>query len=126
MQKVILSVIALLFACRRHTFGVKMQTTSPTPHFPRGTATDLSSSEIQAAVQKTASAPVSDQAMRVVSINGEYNVGVGVVHRAKSAGLGCWRWHRTQPDHGGLPCHRGQCDVGDGRNNGESEAGPLG
>jgi mannose-6-phosphate isomerase-like protein (cupin superfamily) len=51
------------------------------------TATDLSNAEIQAAVQKTASAPVSDQALRVASINnGEYNVGVGVVHRAKTAG----------------------------------------
>jgi hypothetical protein len=37
-------------------------------------------------VQKTPAAKVSDQAMRVVSINGEYNVGVGVVHRAKTAG----------------------------------------
>jgi mannose-6-phosphate isomerase-like protein (cupin superfamily) len=37
-------------------------------------------------VQNTAPAPVSDQALRVVSINGEYNVGVGVVHRAKTAG----------------------------------------
>jgi uncharacterized cupin superfamily protein len=46
----------------------------------------VSSSEIQALVRKTATAPVSDQALRVVSINGEYNVGVGVVHRAKTAG----------------------------------------
>jgi mannose-6-phosphate isomerase-like protein (cupin superfamily) len=53
---------------------------------PRGTATDVSAAEVQATVQKTASAPVSDQAIRVISINGEYNVGVGVVHRAKTAG----------------------------------------
>jgi len=55
-----------------------------TPHLPRGTATDISRAEVEATVQKTASAAVSDQAIRVVSINGEYNVGVGVVHRAKS------------------------------------------
>lgn len=55
-------------------------------HTPRGTATDVSKAEIDATVQKTASAPVSDQAIRVVSINNEYNVGVGVVHRAKTAG----------------------------------------
>src|SRR5512141_2674308 len=55
-------------------------------HTPRGIATDVSKAEIEATVQKTAMAPVSDQAMRVVSINGEYNVGVGVVHRAKTAG----------------------------------------
>jgi oxalate decarboxylase/phosphoglucose isomerase-like protein (cupin superfamily) len=57
-------------------------------HLPRGTATDVSSAEIQTMVQKTASAPVSDQAIRVVSINDEYNVGIGVVHRAKTAGRG--------------------------------------
>jgi quercetin dioxygenase-like cupin family protein len=53
---------------------------------PRGTATDVSSADIQATLKKTASAAVSDQAVRVVSINGEYNVGVGVVHRAKTVG----------------------------------------
>src|SRR5712691_1517809 len=55
-------------------------------HMPRGTATDVSKGEIEATVQKTATASVSDQAMRVVGINNEYNVGVGVVHRAKTAG----------------------------------------
>src|SRR5512141_3149793 len=55
-------------------------------HTPRGTATDVSKAEIEATVQRTAMAPVSDQAIRVVSINNEYNVGVGVVHRAKTAG----------------------------------------
>jgi mannose-6-phosphate isomerase-like protein (cupin superfamily) len=59
-----------------------------TQHMPRGTAVDISNAEVQATVQKTASAPVSDQAIRVVSINGEYNVGVGVVHRAKTTGAG--------------------------------------
>ena len=53
-------------------------------HMPRGTATDISSAEVDASVAKTASAAVSDQAIRVVNINGEYNVGVGVVHRAKT------------------------------------------
>jgi oxalate decarboxylase/phosphoglucose isomerase-like protein (cupin superfamily) len=55
-------------------------------HTPRGTATDVSKAEIEATVQKTATAAVSDQAIRVVSINNEYNVGIGVVHRAKTAG----------------------------------------
>jgi mannose-6-phosphate isomerase-like protein (cupin superfamily) len=57
-----------------------------TQHLPRGTAVDISNAEVQATLQKTASAPVSDQQIRVVSINGEYNV--GVVHRAKTAGKG--------------------------------------
>jgi len=53
---------------------------------PRGVATDVGKAEIDAAVKKTATAPVSDQQLRVVSIDNEYNVGVGVVHRAKTAG----------------------------------------
>jgi mannose-6-phosphate isomerase-like protein (cupin superfamily) len=56
-------------------------------HQPRGTATDITNAEILATVQKTATAPVSDQQIRVVGVNnGEYNVGVGVVHRAKTEG----------------------------------------
>ena len=55
-------------------------------HTPSGTATDVPNADIMAAVEKTASAAVSDQQIRVVSINDEYNVGVGVVHRAKTAG----------------------------------------
>jgi mannose-6-phosphate isomerase-like protein (cupin superfamily) len=57
----------------------------PAQHTPRGTATDVSKAEIEATVQKTAKAAVSDQAIRVVNINNEYNVGVGVVHRARTA-----------------------------------------
>lgn len=53
----------------------------------RGTATDVSNAEIMATVAKTPQLPVSDQQIRVVPINnGEYNVGVGVVHRAKTEG----------------------------------------
>jgi len=59
-----------------------------TQHLPRGMAVDISNDEVLATVQKTASARVSDQAIRVLSINGEYNVGVGVVHRAKTVGTG--------------------------------------
>src|ERR1041384_8049296 len=59
-----------------------------TPHMPRGTATDVTNEDIQATIKKTASAAVSDQAIRVVSINDEYNVGVGVVHRARMNGAG--------------------------------------
>jgi mannose-6-phosphate isomerase-like protein (cupin superfamily) len=65
---------------------VAMAAGAQTPHMPRGTATDISKADVEATVQKTASAAVSDQAIRVVSINGEYNVGVGVVHRAKTNG----------------------------------------
>ena len=55
---------------------------------PRGTSTYVPKDDIEATLKKTAGAAVSDQAIRVVAINGEYNVGVGVVHRAKTSGPG--------------------------------------
>ena len=79
MRKVMLTVIALLFA-------LLLASPARAQHTPRGTAMDISKAEIEATVQKTASAPVSDQQIRVMDINGDYNVGVGVVHRAKTAG----------------------------------------
>jgi mannose-6-phosphate isomerase-like protein (cupin superfamily) len=85
MQKIIFTFLTFVFALSIPN-RFPAQTQGPAPHLPRGRATDASSGEIQALVQKTAAAPVSDQALRVVSINGEYNVGVGVVHRAKTAG----------------------------------------
>jgi mannose-6-phosphate isomerase-like protein (cupin superfamily) len=51
---------------------------------PGGTEIDIPNSEIQAIAQRNASAPVSDQQIRIISINGDYNVGVGVVHRART------------------------------------------
>jgi mannose-6-phosphate isomerase-like protein (cupin superfamily) len=53
---------------------------------PRGSGTVVFNKEIMAAVEKTAKDVVNDSQIRVVSINNEYNVGVGVVHRAKTAG----------------------------------------
>jgi mannose-6-phosphate isomerase-like protein (cupin superfamily) len=55
-------------------------------HQPRGSATDVSRADVEATLAKTPNAAVSDQAIRVVSINDEYNVGVGVVHRSKTDG----------------------------------------
>jgi len=78
----IIALLCLLYAASESS----AQTPAPTQHLPRGTATDVSNSEINATVQKTASSAVSDEQLRVVSINGEYNVGVGVVHRAKTEG----------------------------------------
>jgi mannose-6-phosphate isomerase-like protein (cupin superfamily) len=49
-------------------------------------AADVTNIEIKATFEKTASLPVSDQQLRMVSINGEYNVGAALVHRAKTAG----------------------------------------
>ncbi len=86
-SKLKLTVLALLFAVL-FTGYCRAQGRDPVPalHPPRGTATDISNGEIRAIVQKTASAAVSDQAIRVVSIQGEYNVGVGVVHRSRTSG----------------------------------------
>src|ERR1041384_8828795 len=80
MRNTFFSALALVFA---PTF-IQAQT----PHLPRGTATDVTNEDVQATLKKTASAAVSDQAIRVVSINDEYNVGVGVVHRARMNGAG--------------------------------------
>ena len=49
-------------------------------------AADITNTEIKAAIEKTASLPVSDQQLRMVSINGEYNVGAALVTRAKTGG----------------------------------------
>lgn len=70
----------LALAC---SFAVLPVAGQPSTH---GVATGVLKSEIEAMVQKTANAKVSDQAIRVVNIDNEYNVGVGVVHRAKTAG----------------------------------------
>ncbi|HYL34746.1 MAG TPA: hypothetical protein VEV17_02405 [Bryobacteraceae bacterium] len=51
---------------------------------PSGVAIDVTNADVQAALKKTAAATVSDQQLRVVDIDGEYNVGVGVLHRAKT------------------------------------------
>jgi hypothetical protein len=79
-------ILAAALACALSTAA---QAQAPAPqHTPRGTATDISSADILATVAKTAAAVVSDQQIKVVSINGDYNVGVGVnvVHRAKTEG----------------------------------------
>jgi mannose-6-phosphate isomerase-like protein (cupin superfamily) len=66
--------------------GFRTQVQSSAPHLPRGTATDVSNSEVEAMVRKVAAVRVSDQAIRVVNIAGEYNVGVSVVSRLKTSG----------------------------------------
>ena len=53
---------------------------------PSGTAADVKNDDIMAIVKKTASQAVNDTQLRVVPIDNEYNVGVGVVHRARTQG----------------------------------------
>jgi mannose-6-phosphate isomerase-like protein (cupin superfamily) len=55
---------------------------------PRGVATDISNADIQALAKSMSNMPGGDQLLRVVPINnGEYNVGVAIVHRAKAPSL---------------------------------------
>jgi mannose-6-phosphate isomerase-like protein (cupin superfamily) len=73
------TVIAVLFALVV-VDQARSQTAQVTP------AADVTNTEIQAALAKTASQPVTDEQLRMVSINGEYNVGAALVTRAKTAG----------------------------------------
>ena len=88
MNKYILSFLAIVFALSiTSKFPVHSQNAPPSaPHLPRGTATDVNNSDIDALVRKVAAVRVSDQAIRVISINSEYNVGVSVVSRLKTSG----------------------------------------
>lgn len=87
VKKIMLSllVVGFVFALAIPK-NFRAQTPSPASHLPRGTATDISSAEVQTLVQKSAADRVSDQAIRVVNVNGEYNISIGVVHRAKTSG----------------------------------------
>jgi len=87
MQKMMLAFLGFAFIfVLAIPGGFRTQMQSPSLHLPRGTATDISSSEIDALVRRVAAVRVSDQAIRVVTINGEYNVGVSVVSRLKTSG----------------------------------------
>ena len=55
---------------------------APTPRQPRGTATDVSNTDLMADVQKMATA-VADVQLRVVALANQPNVGVGIVKRTK-------------------------------------------
>ena len=54
----------------------------------RGVATDIKSADVQALAKTMSSMPGGDELLKVASINnGEYNVGVAVVHRAKAQNI---------------------------------------
>jgi mannose-6-phosphate isomerase-like protein (cupin superfamily) len=55
---------------------------------PRGVATDIPNADVQALAKTMANMPGGDKLLRVVGINnGEYNVAVAIVHRAKAANI---------------------------------------
>src|SRR5436853_6920525 len=71
MRKVLMSFLAYTFVLAvAIPKSFQAQTPGAAAHVPRGNATDISSAEIQALVQKTAIDRVSDQAIRVVNVNG--------------------------------------------------------
>ncbi len=49
-----------------------------------GTGVYIPDSEVQRIANQNAGAPVSDQQIRIINVDNDYNVGVGVVHRAKT------------------------------------------
>ena len=48
-------------------------------------AVDISGAEIDKALQRTATDPESDQALRVVNIENQFNLGISIVHRARTS-----------------------------------------
>ena len=80
MRKPMLTTMTALFALSLASQAFAQE------HMPRGTATDVTNDEILATLAKTPDAKVSDQQIRVVNVAGEYNVGVGVVHRSRTEG----------------------------------------
>jgi len=71
--------VALVMAARSHA-------QAPQGRAPAAPGTYITSAEVEAIAKRTANLAVSDQAIRIVNINNEYNVAVGVVHRAKTVG----------------------------------------
>jgi mannose-6-phosphate isomerase-like protein (cupin superfamily) len=48
-------------------------------------AVDISGAEIDKALQRTATDPESDQPLRVVNIENQFNLGISIVHRARTS-----------------------------------------
>ena len=80
MKTVLVTALALSLAGAAHA--------ATASHISRGTTTDISNADIQALAKRLSSQPGGDELLRVVSVNnGEYNVGVALVHRAKAPKL---------------------------------------
>jgi len=61
---------------------------SPALAQTRGTATDIANADVQALAKTMSAMPGGDELLRVAGINnGEYNVGVAIVHRAKAVNI---------------------------------------
>jgi mannose-6-phosphate isomerase-like protein (cupin superfamily) len=80
-QRAIVGALAMVCACL-----APIQAQNATAQTPAAVATTIPQADLQAALKASAASAVGDQQLRVVDINGEYQVGVGVVHRSKPAG----------------------------------------
>jgi mannose-6-phosphate isomerase-like protein (cupin superfamily) len=68
--------------------SVVLAVASPVLAQTGGTATDIPNTNVQALAKSMSAMPGGDELLRVAGINnGEYNVGVAVVHRAKAANI---------------------------------------
>jgi mannose-6-phosphate isomerase-like protein (cupin superfamily) len=83
-QRILISFAILLVCLISQRSWTHPRASASASSASSGTATDVSNAEIQAALQKNPSLATLDQALRVVSINGEYNVGLGIVRRSKT------------------------------------------
>ena len=82
MHKTVVGFVILLFV----VIAAQMHAQAPAAaRQPRGTATDVANADLQAAVQKMTAA-VGDVQLRVVAIDNQPNVGVGIVRRTKPGG----------------------------------------
>lgn len=76
MRTIFATVFALALA------GIAQAAPAPAP------ATNISNADVQALAKTLSSMPGGDELLRVTGIdNGQYNVGVAVVHRAKAANI---------------------------------------
>ena len=70
------------------SFAVALATAASAAPAPGPRATDIPNADIQALAKSMSNMPGGDQLLRVVPINnGEYNVAVAIVHRAKAPSL---------------------------------------
>src|SRR4030095_3595287 len=86
MRKVVLNFLAVAFALSI-TGNFRAQTQNvpaASPDLHRGTAVDINNSKMEALTRKVAAEPVAGQAIRIVSVNGEYNLAMGIVSRLKT------------------------------------------
>lgn len=83
MRTVILN-LAFALSITGNLFAQTQNVPTASPYQSRGTAIDINNSEIETLVRKMAAESVGDQAIRIVSVNGEYNLAVAVVSRLKT------------------------------------------